>query len=73
MDVTTDIVYSQSLQQLLPTETESSTGNSYYYKYLVSIIYFDKCQMSWLPQDKLTTEEEREIESTSTKEGLINR
>ena len=29
VDVTTDIVYSQSLQQLLSTETESSTGNSY--------------------------------------------
>ena len=29
VDVTTDIVYSQNLQQLLPTGTESSTGNSY--------------------------------------------
>ena len=26
VDVTTDTVYSQSLQQLDPTETESSTG-----------------------------------------------
>ena len=29
VDVTTDIVYSQSLQHLLPNGTESSTGNSY--------------------------------------------
>ena len=29
VDVTTDIVYSQSLQQLLPTDTESSAGNNY--------------------------------------------
>ena len=29
VDVTTDIVYSQNIQHSLPTEPESSTGNSY--------------------------------------------